>query len=231
MNNSIENMKLIQEEKDSLGNHILEMLLENTKEHIDTLGATIKMLLKVIDAKDNYTLAHSYRVCDYSLRLGKSIGLSSEDLSILKFGALLHDIGKIEISGRILKKKGKLTEDEYEYIKLHTMLGDAIILGKDHLELYRDIVLHHHERIDGQGYPYGLKGEKIPLLARIVAIADSFDAMTSDRPYNQRKTIVEALEELERCSGTQFDKELVRCFVHVTLENEVTSLLEQVMGY
>ncbi len=173
----------------------------------------IESLTKAVDAKDSYTAGHSTRVSLYSRVIGKSLGLSKKELTRLKVAALFHDIGKIGIPDSVLLKEGRLTDEEFATIKTHTVTGSKILSP---VTLLSDIVpgvKHHHEKFDGSGYPDGLSGEDIPLDARILAIADSFDAMTSDRSYRRKMSYEAALSELEKCSGSQFDPKLARLFV------------------
>lgn len=181
---------------------------------------TIESLRLAVDAKDSYTRGHSDRVSYYSVLIGKQLGLSEEDLDVLKQGALFHDVGKIGIPDAILQKPGKLTDDEYDDIKNHPSIGAKILGPAKIFEPLIPMVLHHHERYDGRGYPGGLKGEEIPFMARIVCVADSFDAMTSDRAYRPRFTVVKAMEEMENCKGTQFDPELVDAFMIAMKNNK-----------
>ncbi len=173
----------------------------------------IESLTKAVDAKDSYTAGHSTRVSLYSRVIGKSLGLSKKELTRLKVAALFHDIGKIGIPDSVLLKEGRLTDEEFAIIKTHPVTGSKILSP---VSMLNDIVAgvrHHHEKFNGGGYPDGLAGEHIPLDARILAIADSFDAMTSNRSYRRKMSYEAALEELEKCAGTQFDPELARLFV------------------
>ncbi|PKM82719.1 MAG: hypothetical protein CVU89_04250 [Firmicutes bacterium HGW-Firmicutes-14] len=174
---------------------------------------TIKTLITVINAKDKYTFGHSERVLKYSTALAGHLGLDEEQVKFIKYGAYLHDIGKIEISREILNKKGTLTDDEWLVLKCHPQWGADIIKPVSALQQILPQILYHHERFDGKGYPVGLGGTDIPLNARILAIADSFDAMTTDRPYKRGLTLKTAVKELYRCSGAQFDPNLVELFV------------------
>ncbi|MBQ9267347.1 MAG: HD domain-containing protein [Clostridia bacterium] len=174
---------------------------------------TVESLRLAVDAKDSYTKNHSDRVALYSKLIGEQIGLPEDEMQTLYDGALFHDIGKIGIPDAILQKPGKLTDDEYDDIKNHPSIGAKIIAPAKIFDPIIPIVKHHHERYDGRGYPSGLKGEDIPLLARIVTVADSFDAMTSDRSYRPRFTLEKALDELENGKGTQFDPDLVDAFL------------------
>lgn len=181
---------------------------------------TVESLRLAVDAKDSYTKNHSDRVAVYSKLIGEKMMLPEEQLEILYDGALFHDIGKIGIPDSILQKPGKLTDDEYDDIKNHPSIGAKIIAPAKIFEPIIPIVKHHHERFDGRGYPSGLKGDEIPLLARIVTVADSFDAMTSDRSYRPRFTLVKALDELESGKGNQFDPNIVDIFIVAIKEHK-----------
>ncbi len=179
----------------------------------------IEALTKAVDAKDAYTAGHSTRVSLYARVIGKSLGMSRNDLVKLKVVALFHDIGKIGIPDGVLLKEGRLTEEEFAVIKTHPVTGSRILAP---VSLLSDIipgVKHHHEKYDGRGYPDGLAGEDIPLAARILAIADSFDAMTSDRSYRRKMSFEDALVEIGRYAGTQFDPELAECFINKFRDN------------
>jgi putative nucleotidyltransferase with HDIG domain len=167
--------------------------------------ATITMLAQSVELRDQYTGGHTARVTEYSFLLGQQLDLSQEDLHLIRIGTPLHDIGKIGIDDSILRKPGKLTPAEFEIMKSHTTKGAKIIEQVADLVCVIPIVRSHHERWDGGGYPDGLKGEDIPRLARIVAVADAFDAMTSDRPYRQGMPPDVAFAEVERQRGKQFD--------------------------
>ncbi len=183
---------------------------------------TMESLRLAVDAKDSYTKNHSDRVSYYSVMLAKKLGLSDEEIEIIRDGALFHDIGKIGIPDAILQKTSKLTDEEYDDIKNHPTIGAHILNPATIFNKIIPIVKHHHERFDGRGYPGSLSGENIPLHARIVAIADSFDAMTSDRSYRPRFTLFKALEEIDRCKGAQFDPELATLFIETVKENKET---------
>lgn len=182
--------------KQIYNNNISKLQELNYNEHL----AYIETLRRIVDAKDNYTRGHSDRVSEYSILIGKKLGLSYEDLEILKIGGLFHDIGKIGISDDILLKTSKLTDLEYDEIKRHPSIGAHILENLKSFENIIPIVLHHHERYDGKGYPYNLVGKNIPYMARIVAIADSFDAMTSKRCYRNSLSINIVKEEIKRYS-------------------------------
>ena len=176
---------------------------------------SIQALTAAIDAKDPYTEGHSERVTSLSLEIAEEMGLSQEERERLKLAALLHDIGKIGIEERILRKKGRLSDAEYSLIKSHTQVGAKILSPIHELRDIIPSVLHHHERMDGKGYPSGLKGEEIPLFARIISVADAFDAITSDRPYRKGLSVEEACREILSNQGTQFDPEVVKAFLRV----------------
>jgi len=179
------------------------------------LFTSLKTLLGTISAKDRYTLGHSERVMDYAVNIGIEKGLNEEDLKVLRIAALLHDIGKIEIPQQILNKKEKLTPEEFSLLQMHPVYSAEIISPLANLGKLYSIVLHHHERFDGNGYPDGIIGENIPLESRILSVVDSFDAMLSDRPYRRSLTYQEAISELQKHSGTQFDKDIVDIFLIV----------------
>lgn len=183
---------------------------------------TMESLRLAVDAKDSYTKNHSDRVSYYSVMLAKKLGLSDEEIEIIRDGALFHDIGKIGIPDAILQKTSKLTDEEYDDIKNHPTIGAHILNPAKIFNKIIPIVKHHHERFDGRGYPGSLSGENIPLHARIVAIADAFDAMTSDRSYRPRFTLFKALEEIDRCKGEQFDPKLATLFIETVKENKET---------
>lgn len=189
------------------------------EEHIDLI-TSIKTLISVINAKDRYTYGHVERVVIYSRLLADKLKLSERDKKNLIYGAYMHDIGKINISKEILNKHMPLTNDEWETMKQHAVNGVEIIKPVESLGEIAPLILHHHERYDGNGYPSNLVGENIPYMVRMLTVVDSFDAMTSNRPYNKRKTYREAVEELKRCSGTQFDPGICNAFIEVIHENK-----------
>ncbi len=175
----------------------------------------IYALAATVDAKDHYTYGHSKKVSEYAVAIAETLGLPQDRIATIRAGALLHDIGKIGVPDSILNKQGPLTEVEWEPIKEHPQLGVEIIRHVIELTDCLPVILHHHERYDGTGYPSGLQGNNIPLEARILAIADAYDAITSLRPYRQRLSPQEALAELGHCAGTQFDPELIDTFRQV----------------
>ena len=182
--------------------------------------SAVRALANSIDAKDTYTMGHSERVAKYSIEIGKIMNLSDEDLKNLYIGALLHDIGKIGISEAIINKPDKLTNEEFQQIKTHPSRGAMIIEPAKFLKEKVPLIKYHHERFDGKGYPEGLKGEEIPLLARIICVADSFDAMTSKRAYRDTMPLEFARKEMIRCSETQFDPRIVSAFLEVIADED-----------
>ncbi|MBN2026277.1 MAG: GAF domain-containing protein [Actinobacteria bacterium] len=194
------------------------MAIENAALYEDiekSYFSTVKALAKAIEVKDPYTHGHSERVTEYALLIAEAMNLEDRDKQKLKYAATLHDIGKIGIAGRVLNKPGSLTEEEYRHVKTHPLLGDSIIEPVEFLQGPRPIILHHHEHYDGSGYPLGLKGEGIPLCARILSVADAFEAMRSDRPYRQALSLEKARSELVRNAGTQFDPMVVEAFLGI----------------
>ena len=187
-------------------------LLQDLKELFFT---TVKSISSALDAKDTYTHGHSYRVTLYSLILSKELNLNEDLIEEIETAGLLHDIGKIGVPQDILCKTGKLTDEEYGIIKRHPEQGKRILSGIRQLRGIANWVNWHHERWDGRGYPEGLEEVQIPLPARILAIADTYDAMTSDRSYRKGLSHEIAYEEIKRCAGSQFDPELVEVFIRV----------------
>jgi putative nucleotidyltransferase with HDIG domain len=176
------------------------------------LLTSLQMMAQAVDLKDPYTSNHSQRVATYAVRLARAMGLSEDEVERVRVGALMHDIGKIGISGRIIRKPGKLTAEEQALMWLHPKVSASII---EHLEILGEsaqMVRHHHERWDGTGYPDGLKGEEIPLGSRIILVADAFDALVTTRPYRKGASRAEALEVIRQHAGTQFDPAVVETF-------------------
>ncbi|MDU6340873.1 MAG: diguanylate cyclase [Clostridium sp.] len=198
-------------------------ILDDLKKNIDDkdieLVTSIKTLISIINAKDRYTYSHVERVVIYSRLLADKLNLSDVDKSNLIYGAYMHDIGKLNIAKEILVKRMKLEKEEWEELKQHPENGVEIIKSVESLKDVIPLIKHHHERYDGKGYPDGLSGENIPYLARVLTVVDSFDAMTSNRPYNRRKSYEEGIEELRKCSGEQFDPEIAKAFIEVIESN------------
>lgn len=179
----------------------------------EVLLEVVTSAVTALEAKDPYTRGHSDRVARYSYLVGQRLGLLPEQLEMLSIAAKLHDIGKIGVREAILTKKEALSFEEWQEIRQHPILGEKILRPITLLSPALAVVLHHHERYDGSGYPYGLHGENIPLGARIVSVADAFDAMISNRPYRQSFTVAQALEEIQANAGRQFDPHVVNAFL------------------
>jgi putative nucleotidyltransferase with HDIG domain len=194
-----------------------DKIYEQTKIINEFYLRSVHSLVKALEAKDEYTKGHSERVTHYSLEIGKMIP-DDIDLEKMRVAGILHDLGKIGVPETVLNKPGKLSDKEFEMVRKHPELGVEIL---EPIEFLRDvfpIILHHHEKYDGTGYPCGLKGKVIPIESRVLAIADTFDAMTSTRAYRKALTIEEAKVEIKRCSGTQFDPEFASIFLNIHQE-------------
>ena len=179
----------------------------------DAYELTVAALAAALELRDDETGAHTHRVTELALDLTRHVDPVLADDPQLRYGFLLHDIGKIGIPDRVLAKKTPLTDAEREQLELHPVLGETLIKGIPYLaDTAREVILHHHERWDGTGYPWGLAGTEIPLAARIFAICDAYDAMTNERPYRAARTHADALEEIRAGSGTQFDPDLTVAF-------------------
>lgn len=194
---------------------------ELERAYLDTIG----ILRQTVEAKDPYTRGHSDRVSEYSVLIGKKLGLDEKTLHILKIGGLFHDIGKIGIPDSILLKESKLSDEEYSQIKNHPMIGVHMLGDAAIFTDILPIVKHHHERYDGRGYPSQLVGDDIPYVARIAAVADTFDAMTSKRSYRDSLPIDIVRAEIERCSGTQFDPNIAKVFLDI-MDNDFDLIRE-----
>jgi energy-coupling factor transport system substrate-specific component len=183
--------------------------LELAKKQIEMGNQTILAIANTVDAKDERTSLHSQRVAEYSVLIARELGESEEECDLLRKTALLHDIGKIGIPDSVLNKPARLTDDEYEMMKSHVVKGAEILKDFTLIDRVWEGALYHHERYDGKGYTQGLKGEEIPLNARIIGVADAFDAMTANRVYRKKLDFNLVLEELKKGRGTQFDAKLV----------------------
>jgi putative nucleotidyltransferase with HDIG domain len=193
----------------------LEAALSESESAYD---ATLRALSMALDVRDRETEGHAQRVARYMDLMARELRSAKVDVRTLRRGALLHDIGKIGIPDEILRKAGELDGSEWRVMKRHPAYGARILAGIPYLSGAAEIVHHHHERFDGSGYPDGLAGEDIPLGARIFALADALDAMTSDRPYRRAMSLEDAITEIERCSGKQFDPAIVSAFLRIPVD-------------
>ena len=234
---TLEKRRLLRENR-AYQEHLEVLVAERTRELEQTYENTLQALVTALDFRDNETQGHSYRVVEYALRVAEALSLDGADLTWVRWGAILHDVGKIGIPDSILLKPGKLTEAEWTVMKRHPEMGYRMLQHIEFLEPALDVVLCHQERWDGTGYPRGLAGEAIPLGARIFAVVDTFDAMTSDRPYRAALTIEAAREEIRKFGGTQFDPTVAAAFLSIDaarwreirerVHREVMALEEQV---
>jgi putative nucleotidyltransferase with HDIG domain len=188
---------------------------------------SLARLSAAIEARDPYAKGHSSRVTVFAQAMARRIGLEKERVSILRLGALLHDVGKLAVPSSVLLKRGPLTETEVGQMRRHPAAGARMLETLGAPATILPVVLHHHERWDGAGYPTGRRGDEIPLEARVLCIVDSFDAMTSTRPYRKPRRPDEAWDELQRCAGTQFDPELVEAFAEAWAEAGLGMLVWQ----
>jgi hypothetical protein len=201
-----------------LARYTFKLYTDMRQEHLETVRA----LTSAIDASDPFTRGHSERVTGYAVAIARELGLSEQRVMTIEYASLIHDMGKIALQHDILLKPGKLTEDEWKVMKTHPQTGANIVSDLGFLRGARDVVLYHHERFDGRGYPHGLSGEEIPLEARIVKVADAFDAMMSDRPYRASLGLESAIGELERGKQTEFDPAVVDAFVRLLRDGRLT---------
>ncbi len=205
-----------------LARYSFQLYLDMREAHINTVAA----LTSAIDASDPFTHGHSFRVSRYALRVGREMGLSSRDMEMLEYAGLLHDIGKIAIQNDILLKVGPLTEEEWRSLKAHPNIGADIVEQLKFLREAAEVIRSHHERPDGTGYPRGMRGEEIPLAARILNVVDAFDAMTSDRPYRKALPVERVIEELETYRGMQFDAEVTDIILDLHRKGEFRIIVE-----
>ena len=181
----------------------------------------VMALAAAIEAKDSYTHGHSTKVMEYAVKISMEIGLSDEEIETIRYAGLLHDIGKIGIKDVILSKQGKLTEEELHELHKHPEYGANIMERVEMLKEIAPLTLYHHEKYDGSGYPLGLRGNQIPLGARILAVADTFDAMIADRPYRKAFPFSHVQKEMQKAAGTQLDPEIVNIFFEILRRESV----------
>ncbi|MCX8028995.1 MAG: HD domain-containing protein [Brevinematales bacterium] len=223
---SDDDLRILETISEVLGINIINSLLY---ERLNSISSSIiKSLITALEARDEYTKGHSFRVQIYSIKLGNALRFSQKRIKQLELSAILHDIGKIGVPDSILRKPGTLTDEEFEVIKKHPVIGYNILSSIDGLDEVLEGIKYHHERFDGKGYPDGLKGQEIPIFARIISIADTLDAMTSDRPYRKGLPFEFALEEIKKSKGTQLDPELVDIFINsFTSLEEISSIIKE----
>jgi hypothetical protein len=174
---------------------------------------TVRSLMAAVETKDLYTRGHSERVSAASVMIARVIGMREDRVASIRYAGMLHDVGKLGVPTRVLQKSGRLTEEEFAAIQRHPMQGLEIVREIEFLDEAMAGIMHHHERLDGMGYPMGLKGDQIPEFARVIAVADAFDSMTTTRSYRGARTLDEAIVELRRCAGKQFDPDLVEALI------------------
>lgn len=204
-----------------MGDLRVRSLLKRQAKDEEIIEQSISTFMEFIDAKDTNTNGHSRRVGQYAAKLAKKLGMDENACNEIYYIALMHDCGKIGIPESILKKPGKLTDEEYDVIKSHTTLGGEMLKNFNSLKHIREGALYHHERYDGKGYPAGLAGEEIPMIGRIICVADSFDAMNSARCYRSKLTRDTIIEELRNNRGTQFDPDVVDCMLELLESHEI----------
>lgn len=197
--------------------------IKRLTDQLEQTESVIFALARAVEAKDSYTKEHILRIANYAERLGRALNLESQEILAIRYGGILHDIGKIGVSEAILRKPGPLTEQEWLEIRKHPIIGESIIQPMRFANKVGPIVRGHHERWDGKGYPDGLKEKAIPLGARIVALVDSYDAMTTDRPYRKALSVKRACREIEQDAGSKFDPELVPIFLKLLKEGALLS--------
>jgi HD-GYP domain-containing protein (c-di-GMP phosphodiesterase class II) len=180
---------------------------------------TVRTLMAAVETKDVYTRGHSERVSAASVLIARVIGMREDRVASLRYAGMLHDVGKLGVPTRVLQKSGRLTDDEFAAVQRHPMQGLEIVREIEFLDEANAGIMHHHERLDGLGYPMGLRGEDIPEFARVIAVADAFDSMTTTRSYRGARSIEEAVKELRRCAGTQFDPPMVEALVRALEEH------------
>lgn len=191
----------------------------NYIEQRDAYDATVRALVQAVETKDYYTRGHSERVSLIAERVAREAGMREDRVEVVRYAGMLHDIGKLGVPTPVLQKQGKLNGPEFDAIKLHPARGYEMLCEIDFLQEALTGVYHHHERLDGRGYPMGLAGDEIPEFARVIMVADAFDSMTSTRSYRFAKTVDEAVAELRRCEGTQFDPRMVDCLVAAVVKH------------
>ena len=199
----------------------IEQLKQAAEENRELFIGSIRMLAAAIDEKDPYTRGHSGRVAKYAMTIGEGLGLGAAELDRLRISALLHDVGKIGIDDRVLKKPGSLTDEEFQVMKQHPVKGANIMRSVAQLKDMLPGIELHHEQVNGKGYPHGLQGDQIPLMARIISVADTLDAITTNRPYQSAMDLEFALKRVRELAGTRFDPKVVDALEAAVLAGKV----------
>ena len=215
---TLEKRRLIEDNR-AHQEHLEELVAERTQQLKDSYESTLQALVTALDFRDNETQGHSSRVVEYAVQVAEVMQVADLDMTTIRWGAILHDVGKIGVPDQVLLKPDKLDSDEWELMRQHPEMGYRMLQHIAFLRPALDIVFSHQERYDGTGYPRGLKGEEIPLGARIFAVVDTFDAMTSNRPYRAALTIQDARDEILEFAGTQFDPKVAEAFLSIDADN------------
>lgn len=215
---TLEKRRLIEDNR-AHQEHLEELVAERTQQLKDSYESTLQALVTALDFRDNETQGHSSRVVEYAVQVAEVMQVADLDMTTIRWGAILHDVGKIGVPDQVLLKPDKLDSDEWELMRQHPEMGYRMLQHIAFLQPALDIVFSHQERYDGTGYPRGLKGEEIPLGARIFAVVDTFDAMTSNRPYRAALTIQDARDEILEFAGTQFDPKVAEAFLSIDADN------------
>ncbi|HEX9896355.1 MAG TPA: HD domain-containing phosphohydrolase [Dehalococcoidales bacterium] len=205
--------------------HLEHKVEDHQREIRELFLSSIEALVYALEAKDQYTAGHARRVTSFAIAIGEEMGLSQDELEDLRWGALLHDVGKIAVDPAVQNRPGRLTSQEYQHMMTHAIVGAGIVKPVANKKMI-EIIVYHHGRYDGTGFEQTVRGEELPLGARIVAVADSFDAMTSDRPYRSALSTEKAIIEIARNSGTQFDPQVVAAFLKIPV-NKIMPVLEE----
>lgn len=204
-------------------------LRERQKNDEKIILETMQTIANFVDAKDPYTKGHSLRVAEYSMKIAEKMNMSKDEIRNIGYIGLMHDCGKMGVADYVLTKPGKLTEDEFRIIRMHTIYGGEILKSMTAIKGLRDGAYYHHERYDGKGYPEGLKGEEIPLCARIIGVADSFDAMNADRCYRKHLSMEAIIEELRTNMGKQFDPDIAKHMIQMLENNELECEVQNII--
>ena len=219
-------IRIINREHNPVHSYLKQKVEKQANKIRESFLNALTALAYALEAKDKYTSGHSQRVAEISVAIAREMGLSRQDINKIRLAGLIHDIGKIGVRASVLNKPGRLNDDEYQHIKTHSEIGEHILTPIVEDEQILKTVRHHHERYDGTGYPDGLSGEQIPLGAKILAVADAYDAITSERPYRKAMSIQSACHEIELCKGSQFDPEVADTFLRIKKHSKLDKLCQ-----